>query len=170
MYTIKQAAARAGVSVPVLRAWERRYGVVQPTRTPSGYRVYDERAIARVRAMRRLVDEGRSPSTAPARVNASDETELAALTAQQAAAEARALEPDSGAAGDRVGSAAAALDQAGVEEALDEMFAAGSFETVVQRHVMPALHALGAAWAEGRVDVAAEHAASHAVLRRLSAA
>jgi DNA-binding transcriptional MerR regulator len=36
MYNIKEAAARAGVSVPVLRAWERRYGVVAPARTRSG--------------------------------------------------------------------------------------------------------------------------------------
>ena len=39
MYTIKQAAARSGVGVSLLRAWERRYGVVHPVRTPSGYRL-----------------------------------------------------------------------------------------------------------------------------------
>ena len=33
MYTIGEAAARSGVSVPLLRAWERRYGVVTPRRT-----------------------------------------------------------------------------------------------------------------------------------------
>ena len=33
MYTIKQAAARTGVAIPTIRAWERRYGVVDPTRT-----------------------------------------------------------------------------------------------------------------------------------------
>ena len=55
MYTIKQAAARSGVPVPLLRAWERRYGVVSPSRTPSGYRLYDEmgdlNAFALVRAL-----------------------------------------------------------------------------------------------------------------------
>ena len=40
MYTIRQAALRSGVSVPLLRAWERRYGIVQPARTAAGYRVY----------------------------------------------------------------------------------------------------------------------------------
>ena len=44
MYTIKEAAARTGLTIPVLRAWERRYRVVAPTRTPGGYRVYDEAA------------------------------------------------------------------------------------------------------------------------------
>src|SRR6187402_2579554 len=64
MYTIKQAAARAGLTVPVLRAWERRYGIVSPARTPGGYRLYDDAAIDRVRAMRRLVDSGMTPSAA----------------------------------------------------------------------------------------------------------
>ena len=64
MYTIKEAAARTGLSVPVLRAWERRYGVVSPTRTPGGYRLYDEAALARLRSMRRLIDDGWSASAA----------------------------------------------------------------------------------------------------------
>ena len=52
---------------------------------------------------------------------------------------------------------------------LDELFARGSFESVTDGLLMPALAALGSAWADGRADVAAEHAASSAVLRRLSA-
>src|SRR3954449_5706136 len=31
---------RLGVSVSVLRAWESRYGLFTPLRTPSGYRLY----------------------------------------------------------------------------------------------------------------------------------
>ena len=42
MYTIKEAAARSGVGAPLIRAWERRYGVVNPTRTRAGYRLYDD--------------------------------------------------------------------------------------------------------------------------------
>ncbi|HKG57593.1 MAG TPA: MerR family transcriptional regulator [Candidatus Limnocylindrales bacterium] len=168
MYTIKQAAARSGVSVPLLRAWERRYHVVAPARTASGYRLYDEPAISRLRAMRRLVADGWSPS---------------------AAADRLASMPDSAIADDRVAGrsdpapgggdpafeeafvdAAARLDDARVERLLDEAFGRGSFEHVAETQVLPALEALGAAWASGRVDVAGEHAASHAVLRRLSAA
>ena len=50
----------------VLRAWERRYGVVTPERTPGGYRVYDEAALRRLRAMRRLIHDGWSASAAAA--------------------------------------------------------------------------------------------------------
>ena len=65
MYTIKQAAARTGLNVPVIRVWERRYGVVSPGRTPAGYRLYDDESIARLVAMRHLVaEEGWRPSQA----------------------------------------------------------------------------------------------------------
>src|SRR3954465_13633380 len=58
MMMIGHAAALAGVSVELLRAWERRYGVVSPVRTPAGYRLYDDAAIDRLRHMRTLVDSG----------------------------------------------------------------------------------------------------------------
>ncbi len=61
MYTTRQAALRAGVLVPVLRQWERRYGFIVPGRTASGYRTYDDADISRVRAMRALVHEGWAP-------------------------------------------------------------------------------------------------------------
>src|SRR5207342_3679553 len=73
MYTIKQAAARTGLSIPTIRAWERRYGVVSPTRTAAGYRLYDDAAIARLNAMRSLVEtDGWRPSQAAERVGTSD--------------------------------------------------------------------------------------------------
>src|SRR3954449_2704083 len=64
MYTIKQAARLTGVPESSLRAWERRYGVVAPRRTESGYRVYDDDAVAALSTMRRLVHTGWAPSEA----------------------------------------------------------------------------------------------------------
>lgn len=45
-----------------------------------------------------------------------------------------------------------------------------STETVIADWLLPALRALGAAWERGDVSIAGEHLASHAILRRLSAA
>ena len=66
--------------------------------------------------------------------------------------------------------AAARLDAVTLAEVLDERFSRGSFESVVDGWLMPALRALGEAWAEGRVSVAGEHLAAYAVQRRLAAA
>jgi DNA-binding transcriptional MerR regulator/methylmalonyl-CoA mutase cobalamin-binding subunit len=172
MYTIKQAASRAGVSVPVLRQWERRYGIVRPARTASGYRSYGEADIARVRAMRGLIDEGWAPSAAAASVRELDDAAVASLGARRSPEPA---EPDRTtlAAGDLVDAfqqAAASLDPAALEVILDEMFSRGAFEQVAERYLVPALRRLGDAWQSGTLDVAAEHAASHAVSRRLAVA
>jgi methanogenic corrinoid protein MtbC1 len=173
MYTIKQAAARTGVSVASLRAWERRYGVVTPRRTDSGYRLYDEQAIATLAAMRRLVEDGWSPAAAASSLASGDVAvagERAAGAAPAAAQAATTPHPEGPALTASFINAAAAVDVTAIEAVLDQAFALGSFEQVADTWLMPTLTSLGEAWAAGDVDVAGEHAASHAVMRRLSAA
>lgn len=171
MYTIKQAAARSGVTVQLLRAWERRYGVIAPGRTASGYRLYGEPDIARLRAMRRLINEGWAPSTAAGRIRELDDAavDLLVVDPAETSGDTARAESAEDLAGSFVG-AAAAIDEPSVEHALDQMFARGSFERVMAEQLMPALVALGDGWASGRVSVAGEHTASAAVQRRLGMA
>jgi len=167
MFTIKEASARTGVPAASLRAWERRYHVVEPRRTESGYRMYDEQAIATLNAMRRLVDEGWSPAAAASAVSSGD---VSAPTSARSQAAAQLPGPEVESLTEAFLDAASAVDVVLVEGVLDQAFALGSFETVADSWLMPTLYALGEAWAEGRVDVAGEHAASYAVMRRLSQA
>lgn len=160
MYTIKQAATRSGVGVSLLRAWERRYGVVAPARTAGGYRLYDDEAITRLRAMRQLVDGGWSASQAADAV-LRGQVELTVEPAQGAVF--------SHADTDAFLSAAASYDSVALESVLDAFFTRGSYEAVIDDIVLPAVAALGGAWASGRIDVAAEHLASATVQRRLAA-
>ncbi len=173
MYTIKQAAARSGVSVPLLRAWERRYGIVAPSRTAAGYRLYDDDALERIRTMRRLVDAGWTPSTAASAILAGETIELPELAPSDRPATDGAGDEREPADADLIEAfvdAAIAFDTGALEHVLDRMFAAGTFELVADALLLPALVALGGAWADGRLAVAGEHAASHAALRRLAAA
>jgi DNA-binding transcriptional MerR regulator len=165
MYTIKEAAARAGLTPTVARAWERRYGVVEPARTTSGYRLYDEAAIERLQKMRLLIENGWTASAAARAV--------ADGTAPSVAVRGTGREPGAIVSGDPIEafvSAAAALDGDRIEAALDELFGRGSFESIVDAWLMPAAAALGDAWAAGRVAIAGEHAASAALARRLAGA
>ena len=168
MYTIKQAALRSGVNVALLRAWERRYGIVEPMRTDSGYRLYDDAAIDRLRAMRSLVDAGWSPRQAAERVTSATDDELEQLAPGET--ESPEEVPAVASTIDAFVDGAARIDPGAIERALDDMFAAGSFERVIEDRLFPALRALGDAWSSGAVDVAGEHAASAAVARRLSMA
>jgi DNA-binding transcriptional MerR regulator/methylmalonyl-CoA mutase cobalamin-binding subunit len=169
MYSIKQASIRSGVSVPLIRAWERRYGVVSPRRTPSGYRLYDDQAIATLVRVRELTDDGWTASEASRAILAGEVSVMPSLPSvipPVAAENMRARQAD---LTERFLSAATAMDISATGAVLDELFAQGSFESIVDDLLMPALAGLGHAWVEGRLDVAAEHAASAAIHRRLSA-
>jgi DNA-binding transcriptional MerR regulator/methylmalonyl-CoA mutase cobalamin-binding subunit len=173
MYTIKEASRLSGVSEASLRAWERRYGVVVPRRNDSGYRVYSQDDLAAVSTMRRLVENGWSAAEAANAVRTGNVPAAAepviAEEPERPATNALAA-PDAASLTELFVSAAIRLDTAGIEESLDAGFALGSFEYVVDSWLFPTLQVLGSGWADGEVDVAAEHAASHAVHRRLSSA
>jgi MerR family transcriptional regulator, light-induced transcriptional regulator len=187
MYTIKQAAVRSGVSITTIRAWERRYGVVEPGRTAAGYRLYDDASIERLAVMRHLVEtEGWRPSQAAERVLAPgagpmrpsgdpDASQIGLApddpTVDAAASAGLAIGSETDPARLLVAefvSAAQRLDTAAMERILDEGFAAQRFELALEDVVYPALRALGDGWSTGDVDVAVEHAASETVRRRLA--
>jgi methanogenic corrinoid protein MtbC1 len=157
------------LSIPTIRAWERRYAVIHPTRTAAGYRLYDELTIARLQAMRRLVEgEGWRPSQAAERVLAAGDDLSGLPSAPTEADDARPPSDQAHDAVDRFVTAARDLDGPELERVLDEAFAAGRFERAMTDVVFPALREVGAGWADGTVDVAAEHATSETVRRRLA--
>lgn len=181
MYTIKQASVRTGLTIPTIRVWERRYGVVQPKRTPAGYRLYDDVAIDRLLAMRHLVEgEGWRPSQAADRVHAAADDELAELLQAGGVAGGQAgvdpadpppharddLSPV--AAAEDYLAAARGLDVPAMERALDDAFASRRFERAMDEIVFPALREIGQAWADDALDVAQEHVASETIRRRLA--
>jgi DNA-binding transcriptional MerR regulator len=56
--SIGEVARGTGVTVPTLRAWERRYGLLVPVRTAGGHRRYREEDVRRVLAVLELVRQG----------------------------------------------------------------------------------------------------------------
>ena len=152
MVSISQAAQLTGVAEHTLRAWERRYGAFQPSRTAGGHRVYDAEALRRIRAMKELVAAGVPPR------EASDEVrrEMADTVRQ----------PDATTA---LIDAVATLDSRSATRIVDEQFGLRSFESVVDDWLMPALVRVGAAWESGAISEAGEHLATNIVMRRLAA-
>ncbi|MDR6713584.1 DNA-binding transcriptional MerR regulator [Pseudomonas hunanensis] len=73
---IGELARRTGVNPVTLRAWERRYGLLKPQRTPKGHRLYPLEQVERVQAILSWLERGasvgqvrelleRAPSNAP---------------------------------------------------------------------------------------------------------
>lgn len=172
MYTIKQASLRTGLGVPLIRAWERRYGVISPTRTPGGYRLYDDDAIKTLLAMRGLLDRGWTASEAARAIGAGEVAvdDVAIDPPPGPGPTVSAATAHRGRVIERFVAAAESTSSAETEAAIDEILASGSFEAVVDDLLLPAAAAIGESWAAGRMSVAAEHAASAAIARRLAAA
>ena len=93
---IGQLAGRVGVSATLLRAWERRYGLLEPVRTHHGYRLYSAEDEARVRSMLALITDGVAPQQA-ARMVISGTAPAAVARAGDASPAARPRAPRGGA-------------------------------------------------------------------------
>ncbi|MGA0068107.1 MAG: MerR family transcriptional regulator [Miltoncostaeaceae bacterium] len=157
--SIGSLARRTGVPVDTLRAWERRYGVLQPQRTDGGQRRYGDRDVERVLWLAARVTEGQRISDAVAALNALERED----------AEADASGGPTAALSTRLVLAARQGDGSRLELELDRTFAALPLVQAMELVVFPALADLGRRWAEGERVVVAEHLLSSATERRLAA-
>ena len=57
-FPIREVARLTGVNPVTLRAWERRYGLIVPRRTPKGHRLYDNSHVLRIRGILSWLDRG----------------------------------------------------------------------------------------------------------------
>jgi DNA-binding transcriptional MerR regulator len=152
-HRIGEFARRVGVTPELLRAWEQRYGLLRPVRTPGGFRLYGEEDVERVARMRRGLDEGLSAAEA-------------ALVALEPASSPDRLIDDARA---RLMSAIESYDEAAVQTALDDALAAFGLEAFVRDLILPTLTAVGRGWEQGRVNISQEHFASNLIRGRLLA-
>ena len=150
---IGELARRSGVSADLLRAWERRYALLEPARTAGGYRLYSADDEARVRSMRAHLAQG-----------------LSAAEAARLVRDATAGAAQNGAPADLAGALWSALDSfddAGAQAAFDRLVATFSIETVAATAILPYLRTLGERWRDGDASVAQEHFATGLLRARL---
>lgn len=144
---IGELARRAGVSPEVLRAWERRYGLLQPERSAGGYRLYSAEDERRVRTMTAALGRG---------ISAGEAARLALDAGEDATPTVETLVE-----------ALVAFDDIGAHAALDRLLSALTLDALLRDWVLPALHELGERWARGEITVGQEHFASHLLRGRL---
>ena len=153
---IGELARRTHVSPDVLRAWERRYGLLEPQRTDGGFRLYTAADEDRVQAMVRHLGAGVSAGEA-ARLVLAAEAPPAGLT------------PSLDGVADELREALDDFDDARAQVVLDLLIARLSFDALARDVLLPYLHELGERWERGEVSVAQEHFASMVLRGRLLA-
>lgn len=166
-WRIGELGRRVGLSPDVLRAWERRYALLQPRRSRSGQRLYAPADEARVRHMLAHMQAGYSPAVAArlALEGAAPERPPPAAPAEAPAAPPVDLAT---LAGD-LRAALHGLDEARAERAFDLLLAGYALDTVLRDAVLPFLADLGECWARGELTVGHEHFATAVIAGRLHA-
>jgi MerR family transcriptional regulator, light-induced transcriptional regulator len=159
---ISELSRRVGVSCDTLRAWERRYGLLKPSRTAGNARRYSPVDEARVRLMKRHLDD---------LVPAAQAAELAAAAVFniRSGRATNVPERESVRAAVELRDSLDRFDETSAERALEELFAAYSPTTVIADVLLPYLHEVGERWAANHVTVAQEHFASNFLHARLMA-
>jgi DNA-binding transcriptional MerR regulator len=155
---IGELSRRTGVAPDLLRAWERRYGLLSPERTAGGFRLYGSADVERVLAMTAAIAEG-LPASVAARRAASTATKTPSRPSVPAAAPPLLV--------DEFEAALDAFDETRANAVFDGALAGYSLASVLGSLVMPYLQRLGRRWQDGEATIAQEHFATGIVRGRL---
>ena len=159
-YNIKSVSNQTGIPATTLRAWERRYGVLQPSRTSGNYRLYSDRDVMELNWLKNQLSSGLSISRAVAaleqRRQVQAEGDLAQpLTNQDWLELRKALY--------------ATFINHDEQTARDVLEQAHPLEAACTQLITPVLAQIWQGWHDGRVSIATEHFASHILMGRLFA-
>lgn len=143
---IRTVSQMTGVNPVTLRAWERRYGLIKPKRTPKGHRLYSRDDIDLINRVLALLDRGMS------------------IGQVRNALENERVDPDVSEADDiwsgyryRMLIAITRFDEAELEEVYNEALSLYPVQLVTRRLIVPLLEDLGVRWEKGEGSVAEEH-------------
>jgi DNA-binding transcriptional MerR regulator/methylmalonyl-CoA mutase cobalamin-binding subunit len=147
---ISAVERETGLSKDVLRMWERRYGFPKPARDDNGEREYSVTDVAKLRAIKRLMDVGMRPG----KIIHQSQDELNDLADTRAPPRhdvlAPALERD-------IVTMLQSHDAPGLQHALANMLMKQGLQRFVLESVTPLNRAVGEAWMRGELQVFEEH-------------
>jgi DNA-binding transcriptional MerR regulator len=162
-YSIGAVSEMTGVNSVTLRAWERRYGLIQPERTPKGHRLYSLEDINLIEAILEYLERGLSISKVADRIKQKVE---------------QVDEPDSGDAWTaymlRMIDAIGHFDEAVLDAIYNEAMSLYPVDVVTRKLIKPLLIELGERWSSNhddpdQVPIAEEHFFSVFIRNKLGA-
>lgn len=165
-HPIRVVSQRTGLSAPVLRAWERRYGAVEPSRSDGGQRLYSDADVRRLQLLATAVDGGRTIGLI-AQLDADELQELIDEDRETPVQlQGGAIAPDV----DRVKTALELVQGMRTDE-LEQFLMRSAVELrpheLVEGLMVPLLQEVGRAWQSGHMRPSTEHIASVAIRRFL---
>jgi DNA-binding transcriptional MerR regulator/methylmalonyl-CoA mutase cobalamin-binding subunit len=148
LFPIRTVAAVTGVNPVTLRAWERRYGLIKPARTPKGHRLYSQQDVDRIKQTVSLLNRGISISQVNYNLDtaAPDESENNSRTCDTwTAYRAQAI------------MAIIRFDENKLDMLYNEALSLYPIDIVTEHMLLPLLVSLGERWASSDGSIAEEH-------------
>jgi len=161
-HSIKFAARKSGLTVHVIRVWEKRYDAVSPDRTDTNRRLYSDAEIERLTLLRAATHAGHSIGNI-ARLPTEKLRELVG----EIPSEPPATPPKKQSASAALEQAIAAIEKLNsveLEETLERAAVAFGQHGLLQKVISPLAQKIGELWQSGAITAAHEHFAS-AVIR-----
>lgn len=151
-HRIHRVAKLTGLSKDVIRVWERRYGLVTPSRSSNRYREYSDDDVALLRFVKAQMDQGATIG------GLATEGREALLSRMRLATPfiVEEQKPHEHLLDELIG-LLDPIDKAGFERKLNGAVAIIPFEEAVQRILLPLQRRIGELWHEGRISTAIEH-------------
>lgn len=168
-YNIKSVSQRTGVQPVTLRAWERRYKILEPSRADNGYRLYSERDVALLVWLKNQVDTGVSISSAVADFRSNLRKGIspeAVLNTPAPTPSKRSTLPASEFV-KRFYNALITRDESQAGEIFEEALASFDLFPLFEMVIIPTLIEIGDAWYNGKIFIAVEHFASGFIRAKL---
>lgn len=147
LYPISTVSQITGVNVVTLRAWERRYKLIEPSRSEKGRRLYSDTDVQRIQTVQDMLAEGMTVSSAAEALRRAETADDTVQTPQGPWPEYI----------DNMVSAIADFDDSRLDEQYTQVMSLYSVDTVTYRLLIPLLRVLGDRWESGEGSVAEEH-------------
>ena len=174
VYNTRAVVQRTRVPADTFRAWERRYGVPRPSRTPGNQRLYSDRDIATIAWLRDQTETGMTISQAVHLFRADDGATArfagpVAVPGRREGTGGSGADPAFARYREEVLESLTRFEAARADRAVEEALALGSVEDVCLHVLQPVLVEVGERWERGKLSVSTEHYTTAFVLRKLGA-
>ena len=144
-YPIRTVSELTGVNSVTLRAWERRYGLIKPLRTPKGHRLYTQKDIEMIHGIIDRLSQGMSISQIARDI-------LDKTTEEESESVDTWIKYQS-----RMIKAITRFDEHNLDAVYNDAMSLYPVDIVTERLIMPLLEQLGKRWEEETGSVAEEH-------------
>lgn len=149
LYPIRTVSSLTGVNSITLRAWERRYGLINPIRTPKGHRLYTQNDIDLIQHVLELLDKG---------ISIGQVKDYLSGKGAQSKSQSKDEQTDPWTNYQRrMLNAIVRFDTNTLDQTYNDALSLYPIDLVTKHLIIPLLRELGVRWAEEEGSIAEEH-------------